>query len=347
MRIIELEELVDDMVLAKPVFHKMGTVLLNEGFTNLLQFKEKFKQMGIDCLYIEDEWSKGIEVHDVVADETRREGRLIVADLMKRLVEKRPFSMGQVQKLVNSMVDDVMGNRETLINVIDLKNVDTYLYCHAVNVSVLSLVIGNALGYAPKQLGYLGMGALLHDIGLLMLPKEITEKLEADMTPAEWKVYSTHSQIGYDMLRNLRDIDAFSKNIVWGHHEQVDGGGYPRKLLGGSIHEMVQIVSVCDVYDELTSSQNGRKRLPSCRAIEYLISNIGKRFDKKIVAKFIQHIAFFPTGTMVRLSDQRRGLVECQNEGAPTRPVVRLVDAPDLAVVDLAKLPELKIIDSE
>lgn len=347
MRIIQVEDLTDDMVLARPIFHKLGMILLNEGSNRLTRFQDKFKQMGIDHLYIEDEISKGIEIVDVVSDATRREGRKLVGELMNKLMDKKEVDMIEVQKLVVNMIDEILSNKSVIVNVTDLKNMDTYLYYHAVNVSVLSLVVGMALGYTAKQLNYLGTGAILHDIGMLALPKPLMTKAETTMTPDELNIYQTHPQVGYEMLKSLRDVDAFSKNIVWGHHEQVDGKGYPRQTAGAEIHEMVKIVSVCDAYDEMTSSRNGKVKVPSSHAIEYLIANIGKKFEKKIVANFVRHIAAFPIGSMVTLNDKRKGLVERQNEGFPTRPVVRLIDTPEPVTVDLLKEVNVVITESE
>lgn len=347
MRIIQVKDLTDDMVLGRPIFHKLGMILLNEGSSQLTRFKDKFKMMGIDYLYIEDELSKGIEIDDVVSEATRREGRRLVGELMNKLLDRKQVDMSGVQKIVGNMIEDILSNKSVIVNITDLKNMDTYLYYHAVNVSVLSLVVGSALGYAPKQLNYLGTGAILHDIGLLALPKKLAEKAEADMTEAERKAFASHPQLGYEMLKSLRDVDAFSKNIVWGHHEHVDGTGYPRKIGGAEIHEMVKIVSVCDAFDEMTSSRGGKKKAPSYQAIEYLIANIGKKFEKKIVASFVRHIAAFPVGSMVTLNDQRKGIVEKQNEGFPTRPVVRLMDASGTVSVDLLKEVNLVIVDSE
>lgn len=337
MRIIQLDELTDEMTLARPVYQKMGLILLNEGTSKLMRFKEKFAQLGIHYLYVNDKISDGIEIDDVVSEETRAEGRKIVSETMKKLLDKKQDNISQVYKIVGSMIDEILYNKAVVVNLMDLKNKDMYLYYHSVNVATLSLVIGSSLGYAPKQLNYLGTGAILHDIGMAALPKTLVAKSEMDMTPEERKVYQAHPQLGYEMTRALRDVDAFSKNIILGHHEQVDGGGYPRKIGSSELHEMAKIVAVCDAYDTMTSLPIGGKVMPSYQVIEYLMSNIGKKFDRLVVAKFIRHIAAFPAGSIITLNDKRKGIVVKQNEGFPTRPVVRLIDVPEPVTIDLLK----------
>lgn len=348
MRVIRIENLKDDMILARPLFQKYGVVLLNEGATKLARYKEKFKQMGIFYLYVEDEESRGIEIDDVIQQETRNEGRRVIGDMLKKLLNKQKIQMNEVQKVVTAITDDILSNKTVIVNLTDLKNTDDYLYGHAVNVSVLSLIIGHALGYNAKQLMYLGTGAILHDIGLALLPEGLIRKPEEKMTAEEKKIYRSHPKLGYETVKNSWDVDAFSKLIIWGHHEHLDGMGYPRGLKGNEIHEMARIVAVCDVYDELTSSEIvPGKKMPPYLAMEYLSLNAGIKFDPEIVELFLKHIATYPVGSMVILNDGRAGIVEKQNEGFPMRPVVRLLNVADYAIADLMQEMNAVIVDSE
>ena len=348
MRVIRIENLKDDMVLARPLFQKYGIVLLNEGATNLVRYKEKFKQMGIFYLYVEDDESRGIEIDDVVKQETRNEGRRVVGQMLKKLLNKQRIHMNEIQEVVTSIIDDILTNKTVIVNLTDLKNTDDYLYGHAVNVSVLALIIGHAKGYSEKQLMYLGTGAILHDIGLALLPEDIVRKPEEKMTSEEKKIYRSHPKLGYETVKNSWDVDAFSKLIIWGHHECLDGTGYPRGLKGNDLHEMARIVAVCDAYDELTSNEiEPGKKMPSYLAMEYLSLNAGIKFDAEIIELFLKHIATYPVGSMVTLNDGRAGIVEKQNEGFPMRPVVRLLNVADYAIADLTKEMNAVIVDSE
>lgn len=345
MRIIRVEDLTDEMVLAKPIFYNYDTILLNEGVTNLLKYTAKFKQLGVNYLYVEDALSEGIEIDDIVAEQTRREGRKVVGSMMQQFIGRKQANMAEVQKLIGNLIDDILTNKSVLINIMDLKSADTYQYYHAVNVAILSLVIGQARNYNYKQLAYLGTGAILHDIGVVLLPKPLGARAESDLNGEERRLYRAHAQLGFELLKGLREVDAFSKNIVFGHHEQVDGKGYPRGLMGNQIHEMVKIVAVCDAYDELTSSLGGRKRIPSYQAIEYLKANEGTKFDPSVVEDFVARVAAFPVGSLVLLSNGARAVVVRQNKDFPARPVVRLVETKE--TVDLLKEVSLVIKDCE
>lgn len=345
MRIVRIEDLTDDMVLAKPIFYNFDTVLLNEGVGSLTKYAAKFVQLGVHYLYVEDALSEGIEIDDVVSDQTRREGRRIVGSMMQQFVSRKQANMDEVQKLIGNLIDDILANKSVFVNIMDLKNIDTYHYYHAVNVAILALLIGQARGYNYKQLSYLGTGAILHDIGIVLLPKTLASCAEADLSGEERRIYRAHAQLGFELLKSLREVDAFSKNIVFGHHEQVDGKGYPRGLAGDQIHDMVKIVSVCDAYDEMTSNLGQRQRLPSYQAIEYLKANEGTKFDASVVQDFVSRIAAFPVGSIVLLSNGARAIVERQNKGFPARPVVRLMETKE--TVDLLKEVSLVIKDCE
>lgn len=342
MRIVALDDLTDEMILAKPLYQDIGMILLNEGAMHLPKYRDKFKKLGFDYVYIEDEISQGIEINDVVSEEMRLEGQKIVNSILAKLIKDKELYTPELRKWIEDIICEIISNQTVMINMVDLKNRDNYLYLHSVNVAVLSMLIGRALQYTAKQMHFLGVGAILHDIGMLMLPEHLRQREYERLTPGEQVIYRTHPQLGYEVLKPIYDVDAFSKLIVWRHHEQIDGDGYPCKISGSEINEMIKIVSICDMYDELTSIREKGTKMPSYQAIEYLISHAGTMFDKKILGQFLRYVAVFPLGSMVILNDGRQAIVERQNVNFPTRPVVRLLDEAQSSV-DLLKEVNLVI----
>lgn len=342
MRLVVLDDLTDDMVLAKPLYQDIGMILLSEGATNLTKYRDKIKKLGFEYVYVEDEISQGIQIDDVVSKEVRLEGQRMANNILGNLVKDKAINTPELRKWIEDIICEIIDNKTVMINMVDFKTRATYLYSHSVNVAVLSLLIGRTMQYTPKQLNFLGVGAILHDIGMLMLPEHLWQREYHSLTAEEQAVYRTHPQLGYEVLKPIFDVDAFSKLIVWRHHEQLDGAGYPCKISGGEINEMIKIVSICDIYDELTSIRGKGVKMPSYQAIEYLISHAGTMFDKKILAHFLRCVAIFPLGSTVVLNDGRKAIVERQNENFPTRPVIRLLDGPR-ASVDLLKEVNLVI----
>lgn len=336
MRLVVLDDLTDDMVLAKPLYQDIGMILLSEGATNLTKYRDKIKKLGFEYVYVEDEVSQGIQIDDVVSKEVRLEGQKMANNILSNLVKDKAINTPELRKWIEDIICEIIDNKAVMINMVDFKAKDTYLYSHSVNVAVLSLLIGRTMQYTAKQLNFLGVGAILHDIGMLMLPEDLWHKEYHELSAEEQAVYRTHPQLGYEVLKSIYDVDAFSKLIVWRHHEQIDGNGYPCKINGDELNEMIKIVSICDIYDELTSIREKGVKMPSYQAIEYLISNAGVKFDKKILAKFLRCVAIFPLGSTVVLNDGRKAIVERQNENFPTRPVVRLLEGARSSV-DLLK----------
>ena len=136
------------------------------------------------------------------------------------------------------------------------------------------------------------------------------------------------------------------------HHERMDGSGYPRGVKAGELHEFARIVAIADVYDALTTDRCYRKKWSNEKAVNYLVEGSGSKFDTQLVGQFIQQIAIYPNGSMVRLSDKNYGIIEKQNRSMPLRPVVRVVSDQygndiDIYVVDLMKELSMTIIESE
>lgn len=139
--------------------------------------------------------------------------------------------------------------------------------------------------------------------------------------------------------------------IILGHHERMDGSGYPYHLKGENIHKAARIVAVADVYDALTTDRFYRKKLMPHEVIDYITSLGSQHFDQDVVDVFIRYIAYYPVGTGVILNTGERGIVKKYNKKYPTRPVVRVVtDASGKMLqkqkeVDLTSELQYRIVD--
>lgn len=353
MRLVNIDKLTNDMSLAKPIYQADGEkVLLNTGCCNLMHYKERLASMGIHYIYIEDELSKGIEITDVIKEQTRTQGKKIVADVVQNITNKRSLDIDKVKKGVMDMINDIMNNKSILLNLTDIRTNDSYTFSHSVNVTVIAILIGKAIHYDESKLMKLGMGAILHDIGKAIIPDEILNK-PGKLTNEEFKIMQEHSQLGFDLIKGSWELSPLSKTIILSHHEKWDGTGYPRGLKGDEIHEFARIVSICDVFDALASDRCYRPKWPMYQVIEYLTSYAGSQFDSHLITKFIQHVATFPNGALVTLSDGRMAIVQEQNDGFPTRPIIKIYAekdgqlSKDNCVVDLMKELSIVIIDSE
>lgn len=231
----------------------------------------------------------------------------------------------------------VLANRSVMAHMSEIQRRDAKLYMHSISVSVLAMALGKALGYTAKQLSILGEGAMLHDIGMLLLPEALRHKVYYQLRGSERKLYHIHTSAGYKLLRHREDIDRISEIVALRHHERLDGKGYPHGVDGGTIDEWVRIVSICDVYDDLTRQSQGGGGMPAYQVVEYMVANSGVRFDKVLLAEFLKFIMLFPSGSTVVLNDGRKAMVEKQNKNFPARPNVRLLEEGNEISLDLMK----------
>lgn len=162
---------------------------------------------------------------------------------------------------------------------------DTYTGGHTKRVVDYSITIGKAMGLSRKELEYLELAAILHDVGKIGVKDEILLK-QGKLTPEELAEMVRHAKYGAEILNHFKHL----KNVavgVKGHHERFDGKGYPDKLCGEEIPLIARIIAVADSFDAMTTDRPYRKAIDSKRAFEELTSNMGTQFDKKVVETFI------------------------------------------------------------
>jgi HD-GYP domain-containing protein (c-di-GMP phosphodiesterase class II) len=209
---------------------------------------------------------------------------------------------------------------------------DGYLFHHSVNVAVLAGVLGISKGYNQSQLADLGVGALLFDIGMTRLPKELCNH-NGVLSEGDRKRMQQHTEDGFNLLRTQHDVSLLSAHCALQHHERYDGTGYPRGLAQNDIHEYAQIVAICDVYDALTSPRMHRKRYTPSEAIEFLFAAGNQYFSLDLIRLFCRHISIYPIATTLELNTGQVGVVSSVNPNAVQRPTVRILQEADGSLV--------------
>jgi len=344
MRIVPVNCIKDGSFLARTLYDADGRILLAKGVRLTDKMLKKIEMMGYFSLYINDEYSDN-EIEDIIKPELRQKAVKVLKDSFTDIVEYNEYinkSPCKVQKsydlimskhrhienlsnIVNSIVDEMLSRKNVLVNLVDIKNMDNYTYEHSVNVIILSLVVGMGLNMDKVKLYNLAMGAMLHDIGKVFVPREILLK-NGKLTDEEFAVIKQHPLKGYEYLKDNTDITALSRIIILQHHEKIDGTGYPEGIKGNKMHEFAKIASIADVYDALTSDRPYRRALSPNEAIEFIMGNADRHFDFNMVNEFVRKIVPYPAGTMVNLSNGCVGVVEEVVENYPLRPRVRIVN---------------------
>jgi HD-GYP domain-containing protein (c-di-GMP phosphodiesterase class II) len=327
MRYVALRQLTKGMILAKPLYNQMGNTLLREGSPITDNIIKKLESMNYPGLYINDALSEGIEVKDVISDDIRRNASLAVGRLLNNLEMGNTATieqeLSQIKGLLNQIIEEVMSDPSAIVNLIDLKEFDSYTHQHSVNVCVLSCIIGAMHRLSPEEMYDLALAGILHDIGKIYIDKKILHKPDK-LDPEEFEIIKTHSSRGSDLIFDKCHFSPSVSTSILHHHERFDGNGYPLKKKADEIILYAQIISIADVYDALTSKRPYREPSLPSEAYEYVMGNSGQAFNPAFVDIFVRKIAPYPVGMQVVLSNGWTGIVFKNNEHNLMRPVIRL-----------------------
>lgn len=240
-------------------------------------------------------------------------------------------SLKKAKRVVESVVDTLLSEESLFIGMTAIKDYDEYTYYHSVNVSILSIAIGQKIGLHRRALTELGLVALFHDIGKMEIPIEVLNKPTA-FTEDEWKLVRRHPFWGARTILKLRGFDKTSIQsaiVAFEHHMHYDHSGYPKVRRKLPLDFYSKIVSIADQYDAMTSSRMySRVPLPPDRALSVMMERAGTQIDPILFKFFINIVGVYPVGSMVLLDTKEMGLVyECNPLFADRPRVMIIVDS--------------------
>jgi len=334
MRLVPIECIKEGAFLGKTIYDNDGRILLRQGVILNNNYIDRIRQLGIFSLYINDEYS-AVEIEDIIKPELRQKSIKILKDSflhIQHFHKKNEEYFNSIFDIANGIIDELIGRKDLLVNLVDIKSIDNYTYQHSVNVAVLSLIIGIQLQLDKVELYKLSTGALLHDIGKVFIPKEIIQK-KGKLLPNEYDLVKEHTIKGYNYLKNNIDISPVSRIIILQHHEKIDGTGYPDGKKGNDINKLARIVAIADVYDALTSDRPYRKAMSPNEAIEYILGSGQTHFDFEMVKAFAECIVPYPVGMLVRLSNNDVAVVEEIFPHFALRPIVKVIKSDNVSDV--------------
>ncbi|MBI4000811.1 MAG: DUF3391 domain-containing protein [Nitrospira defluvii] len=243
-------------------------------------------------------------------------------------------------------VTDALQGQGTAMAILNVDNSEAFgasnfAALHSLNVFMLSMMIGRGFELSRENMRDLGIGALLHDIGERKVPSQVLAKQRerAPLTRSEKTFFELHPEYGQRIIEDICSFPPASAQVVYQHHERIDGSGYPCGLKDDAISFLAKIVMVADEYDHLTSIRDPSKRLCPTEAFAHLYANRGKAFSENVIVCLIQALSIYPPGTFVLMSDESLGIgmVISTNFAATTRPMVMIYE-PDTSVDNVVVL---------
>lgn len=328
MRKIPVYALKPGMITGRNIYNPFGNLLLKADARITDTIISKLDSFGIPAIYVDDSVYSIDEIEDVISEATRVKATIEIKKCFGASSQRRPYAINTagVMEVVDKIIDELFTSKSLMVTLSDIRCLDEYTFGHSVNVCVLSVITGIALNYDRTLINRLAIGALLHDVGKTMIPTSILNKPGA-LTEEEFDQIKNHSLYGYNILRNL-SISKLSALGVYQHHERYDGSGYPQGLKGKEIHPFGAIIGIVDMFDAITADRVYRKGRPTHEAYELLAASGDYFFEHSIVKAFLSHVAAYPTGTFVLLSDNSIGVVTNTRPGLALYPEVKLLIDP-------------------
>lgn len=272
----------------------------------------------------------------------------VLAGIADSLQNGQPASGDEMRELVADFADMLTLDADLLATVVSMQQVlGEYLFDHCVNVSLLSMAIGNRLGLSREHILEIGLGGVFQDIGMLRVPRRI-RLAPRRLTPDEWREIRFHPVYTLDCLERVRGLTATAKFIGYQAHERLDGSGYPRGRSAITTHPFAKIIAVADAYAAMTRPRPHRAPIPPHQAVrQLLVEGSQGRLDRSLLRAFLDAMSVTPVGSLVELSNGLIARVLRANPGLHTRPVlvVTHVDgSPTDEVLDLSKMSEVKVV---
>jgi HD-GYP domain-containing protein (c-di-GMP phosphodiesterase class II) len=250
------------------------------------------------------------------------------------------------EALCRTMLDKMLGSEDIGIRLVNGAG-DRHA-AHALNVAVISMLIGRTLGLDEPTMQDIGVGALMHDAGKL----EVVDRCrhaEDGFSSAEMAAYRDHVNKGVAMGRQM-GLSAGALAVLAQHHEHADGSGFPQRLGGDRLSIAARIVALVNRYDNLCNPGSRAQALTPHEAVATLFAQGRQRFDAAILGSFIRMMGVYPAGSLVQLTDDRYGMVVGVNSSRPLKPRVLVHEAPTgraggpaAHLIDLEAVPDLGI----
>ena len=232
------------------------------------------------------------------------------------------LDMGRAVDAVDALLGGGAGRAGPSLMMATVHNHDEATYYHSVNVCLLSMALGHAIGIDDEPLRFLGLGALLHDLGRVVLDDPGLTK-QGRLSNADWATVRLHPQEGAIAILAAAGVEHETAALVaLEHHLRPDGSGYP-DLGDRSPHLYSRLVAVADAYDAITSHRPYRPARTPHEALRILLEGSATAFDADLVQAFVGMMGDFPPGSLLRLEDGEVVMVTADAAGGRSAVMVR------------------------
>jgi HD-GYP domain-containing protein (c-di-GMP phosphodiesterase class II) len=252
-------------------------------------------------------------------------GLEVLRDTAAAIAADRLVDLAACNQVVHELSDQIVRDPTQALMLATVRSHDEYTYYHMLNVCLLSIALGYAVGLNQDQILALGLGALLHDVGKVNVPVDVLQHVGA-LSNEQWHLVQRHPVEGAAIIFGTGDtLFQATAAIVLEHHAAYDLSGYP--TLSGRSHPSLpaRMVAVADCFDAVTTTRPYRKAEERRQALNILLAGAGRGYDPRVVRTFVRLLGLFPVGSLVRLTNKAIGVVVRNHYRLLSRPKVRIM----------------------
>lgn len=270
-----------------------------------------------------------------------------VKSILNQLLTNKNAGLEDVAQIVKKFVKIFITDKNILLNISNIRpETGDYLFHHSLNVCLLSINVAASYGYNEKQVIEIGIGALVHDIGMLLVPVSIRTK-PGKLTADDWYEIQKHPVFGLHLLQNIKGLPDRIAYIAYQVHERENATGYPKQRSSHLIHRFAKMVQVADIYEALTSRRPHRPPYLPCEGIMKIIQMAKTGLIASDAVKaFLEYVSLFPVGSLVLLSNNRIAKVVHANKNELHLPMVCVLTDEKGGLLEKDKIHQLDLISS-
>ena len=317
------------------------------------RLREKLSRAGVQHIVVAPESAPDPipdEASKEAAKQTYAQSVAVAREAMQGVRMGKGMTVRRVKRAVQKVVDQVLHNESSILSMTVLRDYDQYTFAHSVNVCIFAIALGKKLGLSRQSLYELGLGALMHDLGKVKMPIEVTTK-STPLEEAEWELIREHPTEGLLTLMEMRSMGEMPLRamlVAYEHHLKVDQSGYPASLRPRDPSLFSRIVAVADGFDAGTSRRSYQSTpwLPDA-VIKEMRDNPTRGFDPLLVKAFVSLTGIYPVGSVVILDSYELAVVVAPSTKPESyhQPVVKVI-FDDLGIpVDPPRLLDLTELD--
>ncbi len=247
-------------------------------------------------------------------------------DLLDRFSRSQLDKIDPFYELMKPLTKIVQNQSQLVLYLLAVDKIsgEDYIYKHSLQTALLSVLIGNEMDMGDRELWRLGVGALIHDTGMLKIPQTIRKK-SGRLNQEQRQKMKKHLLMGARVINGLKSCPADIQKVMLQHHERYDGSGYPSGLKGEQIHLHARIVNLTMTYVALNQPRPNRPEYGVRKSIRNVIYEHRERYDPEILDVFLSVMGVFPPGSVVRLTSGALAIVMESEPDNPLDPIVRVL----------------------